>query len=72
MEWHAHSGLLAMIIEAPLELRLQDKISHLHFNPAKACIPPSYTDTMDGGSVSPGKDAATPKDSRLFGRLLWT
>ena len=33
MEWHAHSGLMATFVEAPLELQKQRTISEAGFNP---------------------------------------
>jgi hypothetical protein len=59
MEWHAHSGLIATMVEAPLELQERMNMSSLPPSHIKACSAeqiPSTSKTELDGSTSDEKE----------------
>jgi len=65
MEWHAHSGLVATIVEAPLQLQQQNKLAHLPIDTAKACISSPQADSSDQSMISVN-ETALPSDDKGF------
>lgn len=69
MEWHAHSGLMATFVEAPLQLQEQLRLSNVSatLDPSKACDPGRVRVVSTTGNLAAGVTDGKQEDNKLAG-----